>query len=250
MNKLIGKVAIVTGAAGGIGEATARLFLQEGGKVVATDLQYDKLNGWVSELVKEGLPIVACQHDTASQESWMAVVNAALAAYGAVHILVNNAGIYPAGATLINTTLQQWEHVMAVNLTGPFLGAQLCVQHMVAAGGGAIVNISSIAGMVGGNGPAYSASKGGLRLLTKDMAVELAPHGIRVNSIHPGGVLTPMTEGLVNMPSADELLKNMCPMQRIGRAEEIAAGALYLASDASSYATGTELVIDGGMIAR
>jgi len=250
MGRLQGKVAIVTGAAGGIGAAIARLFVSSGASVIATDMQYQKLKSWVDIVAANGLPIQCMAHDVTSVSDWKAVVDHAVATYGTVNILVNNAGVYPAGANSENTTLEDWNKVLNINLTGPFIGSQMCVPHMKKTGTGSIVNISSIAGIVGGNGPAYSASKGGLRMLTKDMAVELAPVGIRVNSIHPGGVLTPMTEGIVSMPGSDELLKSMCPMQRIGEAHEIASGALYLASDESSYVTGTELIIDGGLVAR
>ncbi len=250
MKRLNNKVAIVTGAAGGMGAAEAKLFAQEGASVLATDVQEDKLKTWVETAKKEGLSIDWAVHDVTSRDSWQQVVDKALKLYGKINVLVNNAGIYPPGATLENTTQELWDKVLAINLTGPFIGMQLCIPHMKEAGTGSVVNISSIAGMVGGNGAAYTASKGGLRLLTKDSAVEFAKYNIRVNSIHPGGVLTPMTEFINQMPDAAELEKNMCPMERIGQPIEIAYGALYLASDESTYTTGAELVIDGGMIAR
>ncbi len=250
MNRLKDKVAIITGAAGGMGAAEAKLFAQEGARVLATDIQEDKLKTWVEEAKKEGLTIDWAVHDVTSRESWQKVVDKAIGLYGRINILVNNAGVYPPGATLENTPQELWDKIIAINLTGPFIGMQLCIPHMKAAGSGSVVNISSIAGMVGGNGAAYTASKGGLRLLTKDSAVEFAKDNIRVNSIHPGGVLTPMTDFISTMEGADEMLKNMCPMQRIGQSIEIANGALYLASDESTYTTGAELVIDGGLIAR
>lgn len=250
MKRLNNKVAIVTGAAGGMGAAEAKLFAQEGASVLATDVQEDKLKTWVETAKKEDLSIDWAVHDVTSRDSWQQVVDKALKLYGKINILVNNAGIYPPGATLENTTQELWDKVLAINLTGPFIGMQLCIPHMKEARDGSVINISSIAGMVGGNGAAYTASKGGLRLLTKDSAVEFAKYNIRVNSIHPGGVLTPMTEFINQMPDAAELEKNMCPMERIGQPMEIAYGALYLASDESTYTTGAELVIDGGMIAR
>ena len=250
MKRLTNKVAIITGAAGGMGAAEARLFAEEGAKVMATDLQEDKLMAWVTKAREEGLEIQWETHDVTSGESWEKVITKTIAFYGKLDILVNNAGIYPAGANTENTTKELWDKVLAINLTGPFIGVQQCIPHMKKAGGGSVINISSIAGMVGGNGPAYTASKGGLRLLTKDMAVEFAKDNIRVNSIHPGGVLTPMTEAGLSTPQGKELIKNMCPMARIGQATEIAYGALFLASDESSYMTGSEVVIDGGLIAR
>ena len=250
MNRLKNKVAIVTGAAGGMGATEAKLFAQEGANVLATDTQEDKLKAWVEEAKKEGLSIDWAVHDVTSRISWQAVVDKAISLHGKINVLVNNAGVYPPGATLENTPQELWDKIIAINLTGPFIGMQLCIPHMKNAGSGSVVNISSIAGMVGGNGAAYTASKGGLRLLTKDSAVEFAKDNIRVNSIHPGGVLTPMTDFIATMENRDEVEKSMCPMQRIGQSIEIAYGALYLACDESTYTTGAELVIDGGMIAR
>lgn len=250
MNRLQHKVAIVTGAAGGIGEAIASLFARKGAAVLATDIQVEKLQHWVSAAQKEGLRVEYMIHDVSSGTDWEQAALKAVALFGRIDILINNAGIYPSGATTGNTSRQQWDNVLAINLTGPFTGTQICVPYMRDAGGGAIVNISSVAGLVGGNGPSYTASKGALRLLTKDHAVEFAKDKIRVNSIHPGGVLTPMTKFLVNMEGSEEILKNMCPLGRIGNAMEIAYGALYLASEEASYVTGAELVIDGGLTAR
>lgn len=214
---------------------------------MATDIQEMPLRQWVE--AENGTGIHWHTHDVSSAGSWQTVVNATLALMGRIDILVNNAGLYPAGATTENTTAEEWNRTLMVNLTGPFLGVQACLPSLKHAGG-SIVNIASIAGIVGGNGPAYSASKGGLRLLTKDMAIELAKYGIRVNSIHPGGVKTPMTQPLMAMPGMDDVLKNLCPQGRMADAMEIAYGALYLASFESSYVTGEELVIDGGLVAR
>lgn len=251
MDRLKGKVAIVTGAAGGIGAAIARLFAEEGANVMATDRQEAKLKEWVHPAhTDEGLNIQYMLHDVTVVTDWVDVIKNTIAAYGRIDILINNAGIYPPGATTETTAADLWNVVMSINLTGPFIGSQLCLPHMKQGGGGAVVNISSIAGIVGGNGAAYSASKGGLRLLSKDHAVEFAKYNIRVNSIHPGGVLTPMTDFLANVPGADEMIQNMCPMGRMGTAMEIAYGALFLSSDEASYVTGTELVIDGGLTAR
>ncbi|GAA4466389.1 glucose 1-dehydrogenase [Nemorincola caseinilytica] len=250
MKKLQNKVAIVTGAAGGIGAAIALLFAEEGANVMATDLQQEKMATWADAAGHTGLVIAHLQHDVASWDSWQNVVKTTLALYGKIDILINNAGIYPPGVTTEATSKELWDKVIGINLTGPFIGTQLCVPHMRAVGGGAIVNISSIAGIVGGNGAAYSASKGGLRLLTKDNAVEFAKDHIRVNSIHPGGVITPMTEAFISNESARAMIKNICPMERMANAVEIAYGALYLAGADSSYVTGTELVIDGGLTAR
>lgn len=252
MKRLQQKVAIVTGAAGGMGAAIARLFAEEGAKVVATDVQVEKLTNWVNHAHSEGLAISALEHDVVSETDWARVVDFAATLYGGVDILVNNAGIYRPMETTEASSLEQWHQVIDTNLTSAFVGVKAALPYLKRSGKGSIVHISSIAGLVGGNGAAYSASKAGMRLLSKDQAVEFAPHNIRVNSIHPGGVLTPMTEGLLAMDPAalDAMMKAMCPLGRIGQAMEIAYGALFLASDESSYITGSELVIDGGLAAR
>jgi len=250
MKRLQNKVVIVTGAAGGMGATEAKLFAEEGALVMATDMQEDKLKTWVEKAKNDGLKIEWAKHDVTSENDWKNVVDRTVAMFGTVNILVNNAGVYPAGANTINTTPEQWDRIIAINLTGPFIGSRLCIPYMQKSGGGSIVNISSIAGIVGGNGPAYTASKGALRLLTKDMAVEFAKDKIRVNSIHPGGVLTPMTAPLMVTEESWDNVKKMCPMGRMGDSLEIAFGALYLASDESTYTTGAELIIDGGLTAR
>ncbi|MDX1911364.1 MAG: glucose 1-dehydrogenase [Saprospiraceae bacterium] len=253
MNRLQNKVALITGAAGGMGEAMARLFAQEGARVLATDIQVEKMNAWVSsEVQKTGAAIACVQHDVASEADWQKVVQQAIDLYGRLDILVNNAGVYLPMETTEATTLDRWNQILAINLNSAFLGAKAALPYLKQAGKGAIVNISSIAGMVGGNGAPYSASKAGMRLLTKDQAVEFAPFNVRVNSIHPGGVMTPMVKNILPQDTAtlDAMMKGMCPLGRIGEAVEIAYGALFLASDEASYVTGSELVIDGGMTAR
>lgn len=252
MSRLHNKVAIVTGAAGGMGESIARLFAKEGAQVLATDIQFEKMNAWVQEARKHGLSVECTRHDVTSESEWQKVVENAIHLYGKIDILVNNAGVYQPLETTEATSLERWNQILAINLTSAFLGAKAALPHLKKSGKSAIVNISSIAGMVGGNGAAYSASKAAMRLLTKDQAIEFASFNIRVNSIHPGGVLTPMTEHLFPADPLERsaMMKAMCPLGRIGEAIEIAYGALYLASDESSYVTGEELVIDGGMTAR
>ena len=250
MNRLINKVAIITGAAGGMGAAEAKLFAEEGAKVMATDIQEDKLTTWVLEAQEQGLDIYCMKHDVTSEHDWASVAAKTIELFGHINILVNNAGIYPAGLSLDTTTKEMWEKVIAINLTGPFLGCKTVVPYMKKVGGGSIVNIASVAGFVGGNGTAYSASKGGLHMLTKDLAVALAGDKIRVNGVSPGGVLTPMTEPMMQSDIVRESIKNSSPQGRMADAIEIAYGALFLASEEASFATGTELVLDGGMIAR
>ena len=252
MNRLQNKVAIITGAAGGMGESIARLFAQEGAQVLATDIQIEKMNAWVQEARKSGLPIDCISHDVASEADWQKVVKQAASLFGKIDILINDAGVYRPMETTEASSLERWNQILAINLTSAFLGAKAALPYLKKAGKGAIVNISSIAGIVGGNGAAYSASKAGMRLLTKDQAIEFAPFNIRVNSIHPGGVMTPMVEPLLPPDPAalEAMMKAMCPIGRIGEAIEIAYGALFLASDEASYVTGSELVIDGGLTAR
>lgn len=250
MNRLKDKVAIITGAADGMGKAEALLFAEQGAKVLATDIQIDKLKDWVTNVQAGGLNIDYALHDVRLRENWEEIAEYAVRKFGGIDILVNNAGIYPPGATTENTTDILWDKVIATNLTSAFIGAQVCLPHLRKSGKGSIIHISSIAGLVGGNGAAYSASKGGLRMLAKDQAVEFAPYNIRVNSIHPGGVLTPMTDFIVATDAGKEMLKALCPMGRIGNSIEVANATLFLASDEASYITGAELVVDGGLVAR
>lgn len=250
MKRLENKVVIITGAAGGIGAAQAKLFAKEGAKVMATDMNEEKLKIWVVAARAEGLQIDYLKHNVTNESEWNKVVQKTIELYGHLDILVNNAGIYPGYVDCEHTGIELWGNVLAINLTGPFIGCKTCIPFLRKNGGGSIVNIASIAGLVGGNGSAYSASKGGLCLLGKDLAVTLAKDKIRVNTICPGGVLTPMTEDLMKGPDMEEVIKNMSPQGRMADPIEIAWGALYLASDEASFVTGTELVIDGGLVAR
>jgi cyclopentanol dehydrogenase len=246
MKKLEGKAAIITGAAGGIGKATARLFANEGASVLATDIQIGLLEEWT----KGSSPaVVGFRHDVASAADWKKVVETAVLLFGKIDILVNNAGIYHAGITTENCSEEEWRRFLDINLSGPFLGVKAALPFLKVQGG-SIVNVASIAAMVGGNGPAYSASKGGLKMLSKDMAIEFASFGIRVNSLYPGGVRTPMTEGLIQGPEGEALIQNSCPMKRLASPEEMANAILFLSSDDSSFATGSELVVDGGLTSR
>lgn len=252
MARLENKTAIITGAARGMGEAKAILFAREGAKVMATDIQVDNMNEWVTKAKKEGLTIEYMQHDVTSENDWKKVIDKTIELFGKIDILINNAGIYPPFLTTESTTLENWNHVHEVNLTSVFLGTKAVLPYMKKNGKGSIVNISSISGIVGGWGAAYTSSKGAIRLLTKDHAVEFAPFNIRVNSIHPGGVVTPMSEPLIPIDPVEkaQFMKNLCPQGRMAEPIEIAYGALFLASDEASFVTGTELVMDGGMTAR
>jgi cyclopentanol dehydrogenase len=250
MKKLQNKVAIITGAAGGMGKAEAILFARSGAKVMATDLQFEKLKKWVEEFrEKEKVEIEYIAHDVSNEGDWHRIVDRTIKIYQKINILINNAGIFPPFLGIEKTSKEAWDQVIAINLTGVFLGCKVVTPHMKK-DGGSIVNISSIAGIHGGAGVAYCASKGGVRLITKDLAVELAKYNIRVNSIMPGAVDTPMTEDMIKDKDGKKNMEKMSPLNRIGKAEEIANGALYLASDDSSFTTGADLVIDGGCLAK
>jgi len=248
MGRLDGKVAIITGAASGQGALEVKMFAGEGAKVVATDVQEDLLKDVVDEVKKEGGDVLAIKLDVTSEAEWKDVVNKTVETYGKLDILVNNAGIF-IGGNAEETTLDKWDKVMHVNATGTFLGIKYAIPEMRKAGGGSIVNISSISGILGFGAAAYNASKGAIRTLTKNVAADYAKDNIRVNSIHPGVVVTPMTDPLLNVQETRKSLEDMTPLPRLGEPKDIAYGALYLASDETSFMTGSELIIDGGVVA-
>jgi 3alpha(or 20beta)-hydroxysteroid dehydrogenase len=246
MKRLAGKVAIITGGARGMGAATARLFASEGARVVIADVLEAEGDALAREIGKESL---FQQHDVANEESWQRVVREAVAHFGGVDVLVNNAGILLMKG-LMDIRKEEFERVLAVNLLGTFLGIKTTAPKIIERGGGAIVNISSVDGMKGANSTgAYSASKWGVRGLTKVAAMELGHRGVRVNSIHPGGVNTAMgvRPGPEGLAMAQKFYQGI-PLGRIGQPEEIARVSLFLASDESSYICGAEIVVDGGMI--
>lgn len=249
--RLEGKVAIITGAASGMGLAAAQLFAREGAKVVATDVVADVLAARAASIDGKVLTLPL---DVASADSWSSVVAAATEAFGGVDILVNNAGIHVAKG-ILDTELDEWDRVMAVNTTGVWLGMKAVIPAMKARGGGSIVNCSSIAAIIGGeadgHGAAYSASKGAVRALTKHAAQWFAADGIRVNSVHPGAVYTGMARaaGIENRESMAATQAGHAPLAPyVGEPMDIAYGYLYLASDEAKFVTGEELVIDGGWI--
>ena len=246
--RLDGKVALVSGGASGIGAAHVRVFAAEGAKVIAGDLQEDKGRAVVEAVNKSGGEAVFVGLDVARQEDWSRAVEEAVSRFGKLTTLINNAGIYwPRGTE--EETLEGWNTMIAVNQTGVWLGMKAAVAAMREAGGGAIVNISSLYGLIGSPGSiSYHATKGAVRLMTKSAALEYVKQGIRVNSIHPGQIDTPILSGLT--PEQNEQIKAATPMGRLGRPEEIAYGSLYLCSDEAAYTTGAELVIDGGWFAQ
>jgi NAD(P)-dependent dehydrogenase (short-subunit alcohol dehydrogenase family) len=246
--RLDGKVAIVTGAAHGMGEAEARLFAKEGAKVVVADVLGKEAEAVAADIRASGGNTIAATIDVTSEPEWVALIAKTLASYGRIDILVNNAGI--SGSSVGDPDgLEGWQRVIAVNQTSVFLGTKLAAEQMAKTGGGSIVNISSIMGFVGGPSghPAYSASKGAVRIYTKSAAVRYGPLGVRVNSVHPG-YMPPM----LNATNANERGEKIAatPLRRLGEPIEVAYGVLFLASDEASFVTGTELVIDGGYIAQ
>jgi NAD(P)-dependent dehydrogenase (short-subunit alcohol dehydrogenase family) len=246
--RLDGKVAIVTGAAHGMGEAEARLFAKEGAKVVVADVLGKEAEAVAADIRASGGNALAATIDVTSEPEWVALIAKTLASYGRIDILVNNAGI--SGSSVGDPDgLEGWQRVIAVNQTSVFLGTKLAAEQMAKTGGGSIVNISSIMGFVGGPSghPAYSASKGAVRIYTKSAAVRYGPLGVRVNSVHPG-YMPPM----LNATNANERGEKIAatPLRRLGEPIEVAYGVLFLASDEASFITGTELVIDGGYIAQ
>jgi 3alpha(or 20beta)-hydroxysteroid dehydrogenase/cyclopentanol dehydrogenase len=246
--RLDGKVALISGAARGMGECEARLFAHEGAKVVLGDVLDEIGQKAARDIVQQGEAATFIHLDVTVETDWQKAIETAERMYGKLDVLVNNAGIVRM-APLDETSLQAWNEVISINQTGVFLGMKHAIPAMRRAGGGSIINISSVAGLVGlSNIPAYQASKGAVRLLTKNAAVQYAKDKIRVNSVHPGRIETPMTASLD--PARRELVLNLTPLGRDGKPEEVAYGVLYLASDESSFVTGAELVIDGGFTAR
>ncbi|GJH12651.1 glucose 1-dehydrogenase [Caballeronia novacaledonica] len=239
MNRLEGKVALVTGAAQGIGLAVAQAFAREGATVIAGD-------------VKPGTETDGIEHvklDVSLNEDWTRVVEGILAKHGRIDVLVNNAGIVACYEPVHGTDRESWDRVLGVNLTGSFLGMQAVLPSMRAAKRGSIINFASIWGNVGVPGAAaYNAAKGGVRNMTKNAAVTYAPENIRVNSVHPGLIRTPLVEAQSDDMNAG-IIKST-PMGRMGTPEEVAAGCVFLAGDESSFVTGSELVIDGGYLAQ
>jgi len=248
--RLEGKVALVTGGARGIGAAIVTQFAREGAKVAIGDLLEQEGKALEAQVTKAGGQALYVRLDVTKEESWAQAVAAAESRFGKLNVLVNNAGT-SGRVALEEMPLADWERVMAVNSTGVVLGIKHVIPAMRRAGGGSIVNISSIYGIVGfGLGhPAYYASKGAVRLVTKHAALRYAREGIRVNSVHPGYVDSPMTEA-IHKTEEGERRRQVTPMGRIGRPEDIAPGVVYLASDESSWVTGSELVIDGGYTAQ
>jgi NAD(P)-dependent dehydrogenase (short-subunit alcohol dehydrogenase family) len=251
MGRLDGKVALISGGARGQGATEARLFTREGARVVFGDILDAEGRQVEAEIRAAGGEAIYVHLDVTQEESWRAAVATAEQRYGMLNVLVNNAGILIT-KNIEETTEDDWEQTMAVNLKGVFLGTKQAIPAMRRAGGGSIINISSIDGLVGSpySPPSYGATKGGVRLFTKATAVQHAKDNIRCNSVHPGPIVTPMIAWQLEDPARVEMRLRRIPLGRIGTVDDVAYGVLYLASDESSYVTGSELVIDGGVTAQ
>ena len=248
--RLEGKVALITGAARGQGAAEAKLFAQEGAKVLLADVSDPEGIAVAAEIAEAGGDAVYVHLDVTNEAEWDAAVQEAVSSFGKLDVLVNNAGIWRRGHVM-ETSSEQWDDIMDVNAKGVFLGTKAAIPEMRKAGGGSIVNISSTAGLVGSKtSSAYSASKGAVRIFSKSTAIQYASEGIRANSIHPGPIDTDMGDQVWPDPTSRDASIARTALSRIGTAQDIAYGALYLASDEASFVTGSELVIDGGVTAQ
>jgi NAD(P)-dependent dehydrogenase (short-subunit alcohol dehydrogenase family) len=250
MMRLEGKVALITGGAHGMGAEECRLFAREGAKVVIADIRDEDGRQVEAQIAEAGGEAVFVHLDVADEASWSAAVRDTVSRFGKLDILVNNAGISGSGEKDF-TNIEAWDRLMNINAKGVFLGITHAVPEMTKAGGGSIVNISSISGFVGQEfvHPGYNASKGAVRILTKSTAVQHAKDNIRVNSVHPG-MMPPMVTSAPRGSEGREAAVAEVPMAREGRPIEVANAVLFLASDDASYITGTELVVDGGFTAK
>ncbi|MFD4704933.1 SDR family NAD(P)-dependent oxidoreductase [Gottfriedia sp. NPDC058432] len=248
--RLLNKTAIVTGGANGIGKATVQKFLEQGAKVVFTDINEEAGNRTLDEMKKISDYVIFIKHNVQLEADWINVVNETKKNFGSIDILFNNAGIFSSKPVTEYET-EEWNRLLGINVTGVFLGMKHTVPFMRKQKGGSIINTSSIAGLKGtANATLYGASKGAVRIMTKDLAKEVAADQIRVNSIHPGVIETAMGSDLASSVNAsNEQLAKTIPLKRLGTPEEIANLVLFLASDESSFITGTEMVADGGMTA-
>ena len=246
--RLENKVAIISGGSRGMGAFEAALFVQEGAKVIIGDVRDEEGRDLAKHI---GSNAVYMHLDVTSERDWAAVVKEATDRYGKLDILVNNAGVSARG-TIEETSVDDWDRVMGINSKGVFLGTRAAIPKMRKSGGGSIINISSQLGLVGmaESSPQYQSSKGAVRIFTKSAAIQYAPEGIRVNSVHPGPIVTPMTEARRSDSAVQQVMVSRIPLGRYGESKDVAYGVLYLASDEASFVTGSELVIDGGWTAQ
>ena len=249
--RLQGKTALISGGARGMGAVEARLFAKEGAKVTIGDVLEDEGRKLEAELNATGAEVLFVRLDVTREADWQNAVETTVNRFGKLDVLVNNAGISGRGR-VEDTAVEEWDRVMDVNAKGVFLGTKVAIPAMRQGGGGSIINISSQLGLVGTDhsSPQYQASKGAVRLLTKATAIQYAKEGIRANSVHPGPIVTPMTEAARADPARYQLMLSRIPLGCYGQPEDVAYGVLYLASDESRWVTGSELVIDGGWTAQ
>ena len=249
--RLENKVALISGGARGMGAAEARMFAREGAKVVIGDVLEAEGRQVEAQINEAGGECIFVLLDVTQESQWQHAVETAVARFGRLDVLVNNAGIVLRGI-LEDTSAEDWDKVMDVNAKGVFLGTRAAISEMKKSGGGSIVNISSISGIVGQSDiqPVYNASKGAVRIFTKSAAIQYAKEGIRVNSVHPGSIDTPMAGDRLNDPELQRQANERTPLGRTAHPDEVAYGVLFLASDESSFMTGSELVIDGGATAQ
>jgi NAD(P)-dependent dehydrogenase (short-subunit alcohol dehydrogenase family) len=249
--RLQGKIALISGGARGMGAVEARLFAKEGAKLTIGDVLEDEGRKLEAEINATGGEALFVRLDVTREADWQKAVEATLNRFGKLDVLVNNAGISGRGR-VEDTAVEEWDRVMEVNAKGVFLGTKVAIPAMRKGGGGSIINISSQLGLVGTDhsSPQYQASKGAVRLLTKATAIQYAKEGIRANSVHPGPIVTPMTEAARADPERYQLMLSRIPLGCYGQPEDVAYGVLYLASDESRWVTGSELVIDGGWTAQ
>ncbi len=248
--RLEGKVALISGAARGMGAEEARIFAREGAKVVIGDISQEEGKAVEAQIAEAGGQALFVTLDVTQEENWADAVDQAVARFGKLDVLVNNAGISSRAFT-DDIGIDAWDKILEVNSKGVFLGTRAAIPKMLEAGGGSIINISSIMGLVGSAGghPAYNASKGAVRIFTKAIAVRHGKDNIRVNSVHPG-FMPPMASGIAYDQEQRRQSLEQTPMGRAGRVEEVANAVLFLASDEASYITGAELAVDGGYTAK
>ena len=246
--RLENKVAIISGGSRGMGAFEAALFVQEGAKVIIGDVRDEEGRDLAKHI---GSNAIYMHLDVTSEKDWAAVMKESTDRYGKLDILVNNAGVSARG-TIEETSVDDWDRVMGINSKGVFLGTRAAIPDMRKSGGGSIINISSQLGLVGmaESSPQYQSSKGAVRIFTKSAAIQYAPEGIRVNSVHPGPIVTPMTEARRSDSAVQQVMVSRIPLGRYGESKDVAYGVLYLASDEASFVTGSELVIDGGWTAQ
>jgi cyclopentanol dehydrogenase len=248
--RLENKVVLISGGAKGMGAVEAKLFAKEGAKIVIGDLLEAEGKQVEAEINEIGGECLFVPLNVTDEDQWKQAVTAAVARFGKLDVLVNNAGIFRSNR-IEDTSTDEWDQVMDINAKGVFLGAKAVIPAMREAGGGSIINLSSVAGLVGAAySSAYTASKGAVRLFTKSTAIQYAADGIRSNSIHPGVIQTDMTADAIADSKFKAQRVDPTPLARLGQPEDVAYGALYLASDESSFVTGAELVIDGGWTAQ